>query len=94
MVVGDFNMNGAELPEASSEKLREAEPEAIYKSSLPLIRDEYKTLLKALKSPKDDRKYKIIDCLRQTAGVSPITFADVIVDFEDNETPLNPELFG
>ena len=48
MILGDFNMNGAGLTKASMQKLEEASKDTIFKPVLPLLRNEYKSLIKAL----------------------------------------------
>ena len=97
MVLGDFNMNGAGLTKASMQKLEEASKEVLFKPILPLLRNEYKSLVKALSPSEKGQQYKLIDCAREGPGEGrsgPITFADVKVDADGNEMPLNPELFS
>ena len=76
-------MNGAELTKVHYEKLREAELNPIYESVLPLLQNEYKSLIRALRSTSSGPNYKVIDCVRESVGggkFNPVTFADVIVD--------------
>ena len=88
IALGDFNMNGAELTRVHYEKLREAECDPIYDPVLPLLQNEYKSLIRALRSTASGPEYKVIDCARESVGggkFSPITFADVTIDEDGNE---------
>ena len=90
-------MNGAELTKASVKKLQEAEADPLFTPVLPLLSNERKSLIRALRSTRNGPDYTLIDCLRESqAGgkFNPVTFADVVVDSNGKETPLNPELFA
>ena len=47
---GDFNVNGMALRKQELNKLNQIELEPMYKSVLPLLKDEYGCMIKALKS--------------------------------------------
>ena len=66
LVLGDFNINGAELTKASVKKLQEAEADPLFTPVLPLLSNERKSLIRALRSTKNGPDYTLIDCLRES----------------------------
>ena len=60
---------------------------------LPLLKDGYKFLLKALSSNEKIQQYDIVDPLKLTCE-KPVTFAASTIDELGYELPLHPELFG
>ena len=77
-------------------KLGEARKDKLYTPILPLLKDGYKCLLKALSSNEKVQQYAIVDPLRLSSDseeTKPVTFAASTIDEKGYELPLHPELY-
>ena len=77
-------------------KLAQLQKDKVYTPMLPLLKNGYKCLLKALSSNEKIQQYTIVDPIRLSAGsdkFGPVTFADSTFDEFGYELPLHPEMY-